>query len=157
VINNQEIIKVALASIETATGELTDDAVVQAARDPGHVLHGYFDWDDTTAAAKWRLQQARRLITSVTVRVSFDEQTVVVPVYVRSPDALPHQQGYARVQVIAQDEAKVRATMRYEVSRAFASMKRARDLGTAMGVAQQLRVIVEQLAVVLDNLERDAA
>ena len=36
--------------------------VVEAA-DPDHPAHDYFEWDDTAAAAKWRLVQARRFIS----------------------------------------------------------------------------------------------
>jgi hypothetical protein len=41
--------------------------VVKAAREPSHPLHKRFDWDDTKAAHKWRLSQARDLIASVVV------------------------------------------------------------------------------------------
>ncbi len=43
-------------------GKLIAAEVVELARDPSHPLHGYFDWDDTEAANKWRLVQARNLI-----------------------------------------------------------------------------------------------
>lgn len=46
-------------------GMLTPDVVVDAARDPESILHETFDWDDTEAAHKWRLEQARQLIRVV--------------------------------------------------------------------------------------------
>lgn len=42
-------------------------AVVDAARDPGSALHQFFTWDDTAAAEKYRLDEARQLITSVKI------------------------------------------------------------------------------------------
>ncbi len=45
--------------------------VVKAARAEDHPLHKKFDWDDTKAAHKWRLSQARDLIASV--RIEWEE------------------------------------------------------------------------------------
>ncbi len=43
--------------------------VVDVARHPGSVLHGFFTWDDTEAAEKWRLNEARALITSFKIQI----------------------------------------------------------------------------------------
>lgn len=41
--------------------------VVDRASDPANPLHRYFEWDDTVAARKWRLEQARVIVSSLTV------------------------------------------------------------------------------------------
>jgi len=46
---------------------LTQEAVVSAAKKKGSPLHDYFDWDDTEAAHKYRLYQARKLIGSIEI------------------------------------------------------------------------------------------
>lgn len=56
-----------LLAIYKANGELTPGAVVQVARDPKHPLHNRFEWDDSVAAEKYRLDQARQLIRVVKV------------------------------------------------------------------------------------------
>ena len=43
-------------------GRLTPKDVVEAARRRGSSLHDLFTWDDTEAANKWRLSEARRVI-----------------------------------------------------------------------------------------------
>lgn len=43
-------------------GLLRPEDVVEEASDPRSPLHDQFDWDDTEAAQKWRLHQARNLI-----------------------------------------------------------------------------------------------
>lgn len=54
----------ALEAIRKANGGiLRPQDVVDWAADPKHVLHDRFDWDDTSAAAKYRLWQARQLIS----------------------------------------------------------------------------------------------
>ena len=46
---------------------LTPEAVVEAARCPDSPLHGGFEWDDSVAAAQYRLDQARYLLRMVVV------------------------------------------------------------------------------------------
>jgi hypothetical protein len=46
-------------------GEITADVLVDDARPVKSPLHKYFDWDNSTAAEKWRLQQARVLMGSI--------------------------------------------------------------------------------------------
>lgn len=63
----------ALAAIATtAGGDLTPKAVVEAARDPRHTLHAHFDWDDASAAEKFRQDQARAIIRCI--RIDDDQE-----------------------------------------------------------------------------------
>jgi len=63
----------------TVDGKLTAQAVVDAARDESHPLHGYFEWDDSKAAHQYRLHQARALIRVVVQPYeSLDNQPVHV-------------------------------------------------------------------------------
>jgi hypothetical protein len=57
---------------ETAKGELTPKAVVDAARSKRHPLHVHFEWDDSIAAENYRVDQARSLIRVIRVH---DEAT----------------------------------------------------------------------------------
>lgn len=52
------------------SGDLTPEAVVEAAKDKRNPLHAVFEWDDSKAAHEYRLQQAGVLIRSVVVTVS---------------------------------------------------------------------------------------
>jgi hypothetical protein len=47
---------------EELGGTLRPIDLVNFARDPKTALHTYFDWDDSLAAEKWRLHQARMFI-----------------------------------------------------------------------------------------------
>lgn len=67
----------ALAELATiAGGDLTPKAVVEAARDPRHVLHTHFEWDDALAAEKYRQEQAREIIRCIRI----DDETEDEPV-----------------------------------------------------------------------------
>lgn len=48
-----------------ANGELTPKAVVENARNPRHVLHKHFEWDDAKAAESFRIEQARTVIRCI--------------------------------------------------------------------------------------------
>jgi hypothetical protein len=48
-------------------GELRPVAVVEAARDPSSILHRLFEWDDSKAAEKYRVSQARAVIRIVRI------------------------------------------------------------------------------------------
>jgi len=51
-----------LQAIRDEHGSLTPALVVEVARNPGHPLHSRFEWDDSVAAEKWRLEQAGQLL-----------------------------------------------------------------------------------------------
>lgn len=53
-------------------GTLTPNDVVEEARSIYNPLHEVFEWDNTAAADRYRLHQARQLINHITVEVKFD-------------------------------------------------------------------------------------
>jgi predicted RNA-binding protein YlxR (DUF448 family) len=54
-----------LQAIRDEHGSLTPVLVVETARDPEHPLHSRFEWDDSLAAEKYRLEQAGQLLRVV--------------------------------------------------------------------------------------------
>lgn len=50
-------------------GRLDQESVLTAARKPKSPLHPHFEWDDSKAAEKYRLDQAGHLIRCITVTV----------------------------------------------------------------------------------------
>jgi hypothetical protein len=48
-------------------GLLKPEEVVEEARSASNVFHDYFTWDDSSAAEKWRLNEARVLIRSCVI------------------------------------------------------------------------------------------
>lgn len=75
-----------LRALYERDGELTPEQVLDVASDPTSSLHNHFTWDDTEAAQKWRLNQARTLIMRCKVTViGSDEQTHRVRAFVNLP------------------------------------------------------------------------
>lgn len=58
-------------------GELTPEAVVDHARARTSPLHRLFEWDDTEAARRFRLDQARLLLRSYTIVYETKRETVI--------------------------------------------------------------------------------
>lgn len=54
-----------LTAIRDEHGALNAVLVVDLARDPEHPLHNRFEWDDTVAGERWRLEQAGQLLRVV--------------------------------------------------------------------------------------------
>ena len=54
-------------------GFLSTPDIVREATDSQNPLHDWFDWSDAEAGEKWRLHQARMLISSVRVKVMFEK------------------------------------------------------------------------------------
>jgi len=53
-------------------GVLTPDSVVKAAENEDSPLHDHFDWNDSSAAEKFRLAQARQMINHIEITVTID-------------------------------------------------------------------------------------
>lgn len=100
-----------------ASGMLKPSDVVNAARDVNSPLHAHFEWDNGEAADKWREEQARQLIRSITIEVNAGEPTIV-RAYVSLPADRESGAGYRkfedvmtsefmRMQLAAEIESKV--------------------------------------------------
>lgn len=85
-------------------GELHPKVVVDAARPEDSPLHKSFDWDDSDAAEKWRLQQARQLISAVVTYEKVGKSTVPVRVFVSlTPDREKNGAGYRLANTVMSD------------------------------------------------------
>ena len=91
---------------------LTASIIIDDAKNKNSVLHGAFDWNDTSAAHQWRLHTARHLMRSIHI-VSQDAKgdTRVVPayVYVKTEEG-PRYESLARV--LDDDEMRIQVINR---------------------------------------------
>lgn len=97
-LKQSQIISSELRKIERECSIITPAMVVQAALDKQSPLHQFFEWDDTQAAEKYRLWQARKLIATVYLVPSDapDSEPVRAFVNIQSEeeDELAEDQGY---------------------------------------------------------------
>lgn len=128
-------------------GELPPKDVVDRARDRQSVLHSYFEWDDKVGGEKYRLQQARHLISQVRVKIHTPTAVLEAPRFIRDPELPAQVQGYRDVQKSQRRQQD--KMLGYEVSRAIAHINRVCTFGLSLG--REAEVITQ----LLDALKRD--
>jgi hypothetical protein len=86
-----------IESLETRSGKITPADIIEAARPEDSPIHDCFEWDDTAAAAAWRMEQARDLIRRVKIEIQYEETTIRTVKYVRDTTAKPEESRYANL------------------------------------------------------------
>lgn len=142
----------ALERIRDRYGKLTAKTVLTEARKPKHVLHGQFEWDDSTAAEKYRLAQAGMLIRAVVVTFpEVDESPrAFLPVSVRiSEDRV--ERRYEPLALVLGD-SELSAQVLTEVRSGIAALRRKLDmLSQAEGLISALAHADEVAAAMLEE------
>jgi hypothetical protein len=130
----------ALRELERENRLLPAD-VVEKARDPDSPLHSHFEWDNTAAAEKYRLVQARTLIRTVKLMVTVHDVPVSVSYYVRDPEADAQQAGYRSVVSLRSEEDAARNAVIDAMKRVSNAVRHAKELAAVLGVAGDLETI----------------
>ena len=106
-----------LRTLKEKYGTVTGETFLESARDESSEMHKLFEWDDTKAAEKWRVHQARMIICSIRVTIEErEEQPIVVrafvqdrteePTYVHVIDALSEEETRRQVLADARRDAE---------------------------------------------------
>ena len=143
----------ALQAIEAASGVLTPEAVLEAAKSPESILHDSFTWDDSEAAHQHRLYQARKLISSVKVQIKTETQTISTVFYVRDPNAPKETQGYVSLNHLKRDDDLAREALLQEFSRVASALERARHLASALKMESEIEVLLTTVRSLHERVE----
>lgn len=84
-------------------GELHPADVVAAARPKNSILHSRFEWDDTEAAQRYRLWQARQLISITVEYTGTEDRPMLSRVFVSLKSDRTEDGGYRSVQAVMSD------------------------------------------------------
>lgn len=98
--------------------EVTPDQIVEAAKDENTELHKCFEWDDTSAANKWRIYQARQVLCHLVIRHEEEpEEAPPVRVFYK----IDHNEGYKRSEIIFKNDDEYQKLLQaaYAELRAF--------------------------------------
>lgn len=112
-------------------GQLATEIVLQNASDADSPLYPVFTWDDTTAAHKWRLSEAQKLIRCI-VAVDAEKGTenkAFFHVRIVQPDSGKGESYYQSAAVIARNPDEYASALRNVLS----------DLAGVEGSLEQLR------------------
>ena len=111
---SQKVIKEIL-EVKEKNG-LTAEAIIEQAKKKNNPLHDFFDWDDTKAAHKWRLQQARVLINEVKVVVENKEyyafENVSIEIEADSEEGTTKKEYFTRSEILNDKEKRAQIVNR---------------------------------------------
>ena len=127
---NREMMRTALLAIMAHNnGVLNPEQVLEAARDPDHVLHAQFEWDDAVASEAYRLAQVGALVRRgrLTVeRRSAATRTITLSTtraYQSRPSMRRESGGYEAIDAILADREK-RAELLDQVLRELSAYRK---------------------------------
>lgn len=146
----------AWASSVAKNGRITPDDLVAAATDEKSDGHSYFTWDDSVAGHKWRLEEARNLLSVhvTVVRRDADTVRVTVPAFVRDPDAPAGVQGYVATPLVDAEQDK-RAVLDAELRRIYDLLnRRVRPIAELFGMANEVADTTRMVGAMRDTLRR---
>lgn len=142
----REIVEAELRHLWDERNRLLPSDVVEVARSEDHPLHDYFDWDDDSAAARFREVQAAMLIRSVKLRVTtVDEAGTVNDYSVRGWIAASHTgdersvpKGYLPTGTVTDDPKMKEALLRQMARDAQAFRRRYQHVAEYSTVVESL-------------------
>lgn len=137
-----------MQELEDANGGLDPRAVVDDARRPESPLHPLFDWDDSEAAEKWRLHQARHHIRQVRLVIHETQVAVRKVVYVRDPGKPAGEAGYVSTARLREQPERSRAALLSELERAEQCLTRAYDVAFTLGLSSEIEALRARLRAV---------
>ena len=111
----------------------TPESVLEKAKDPNTELHGCFEWDDTKAANKYRLIQARQVIQFLVIKGTEKSETPQ-----RAFEITRETSVYAPVQLIVRDEDEYSALL----AKAKAQLKQFADRYRRLS---ELEAVIEEI------------
>jgi len=142
----QELLRQELSKLVSAGGVLRPEDIVAAARSKSSPLHPYFEWDDSAAAAAYRLIQAAALIRYVKISVETKSDKVVI---VRMFESLPSDRGddtgYRTIHSIMNDEMKREELLKTALCELEAFRIRYRHLCEFAGLMREIERTSEAL------------
>ena len=81
--------------------------ILEKARNPATELHKCFEWDDSIAAEKYRLSQARKVVCNLVIRETIKEEKPPIRFFYQPKNG----GGYQTTQIIYKDPDKYQALL----------------------------------------------
>ena len=116
----------------------TTAQILDKARDESTELHKCFDWNDTTAAEKWRMHQARNVVCSLVIREQAETPKPEVRVFYKTDN----DSGYKPTVLIMQDKDEYQKLL----ARALAELSSFKAKYQTLAELEGVFAAIEQLA-----------
>lgn len=135
-------------------GTLTPEEVVRLARSPDSVLHDAFEWDDSVAAHKYRLDQARDLISSFEISVTINRVSLNIQEFVRDPSKSDKEQGYRQISSIKSESEEAIEFVVKELTVAKTYVDRTERFAQMLGLQKDTRALSNRLSEIAQSLSK---
>jgi len=120
-------------------GILPTDAVIDDARSPTSPLHELFPWDVETAAYRYWVSVANRIINAYTVPVRISEHVIrQAPVFIRSVGQVGM---YVPSERMADEHELAIAALRREAERVLSAIRRMQAVGAILGLTTYIETL----------------
>lgn len=140
-----EIVGRELEAIQEEHGSIAPELVVDKAKDKASPLHGYFEWNNTTAANLYRVDQARYLIRAIAVKIERDDDD---PIVTRAFVEMKQEEAagsYVSIAVVSQDEEMRKALVEQAMHDIAVFRQKYAVLVEVFGLLDALQVKLEAL------------
>ena len=144
-----------IEAIARRDGYVTPELVVEEAREESSPLHPAFEWDESVAAERWRMSQARNLMNHlvVVVRVDHTEKEVKGLYNVRvvvDAESQETEPGYVTYDVAVQNKGYREQILRRALAEMQSWRERYQELreltGVFRAIARASRAVEEKVA-----------
>ena len=129
-----------LERIQQRDGMVTKETLLDESRPEEAPLHPAFEWDDTKAAEKYRLTQAKSIINDIVVEVirTGEDETKKVPAFVNVVKGLQNNAQYLSIDVAMSDEDHRKAVLENAKSELNAFKRKYSNLTELAGVFAEI-------------------
>lgn len=143
--NGAEIAARVIKDLEQRFGVVRPSTLVREAAKPTHPLHDQFEWDDKKAGHQYRINQARQLIASVKVVMTFSHMKIDGRAYYRDPSLSSGEQGYVSVVKLRTEKERAEQSLRMAMDRVKVSVNSARELAHSLDMMSQFHQFLESI------------
>ena len=123
-------------------GELTPEAVVEASKDEGSVLHSVFEWNDELAAFKWRVEQARMLIKNISVTITTEKSVKTYRAIVSIVPSDGGERTYSPLPEVIKDDAAYKCLLAQAKEEAQNYVEKYSQLKELNGVKREMLKVI---------------
>lgn len=122
-----------IMSIENATPQ----NILEAAKNPESELHKCFTWDDTVAAERWRLYEARKIVCSLVIAKKEDSQEPTNIRILHKTDG----NGYKPIQFIVQQKGEYEKLLQ----RAFEELRVFKKKYSSLSELEEIMSLIDEI------------
>jgi hypothetical protein len=145
----------AVEALRDEDGLLRLEKIVEVASDPESILHSRFEWNDPTAAHKFRIEQARSLVRECKIPVRIGPQIIHAPAFVSVPSESANT--YRRIDEIEQRSPEAHQVLLDEMTRVSGVLNRARRVALVLDIEDVFSELLVSVAHVVDAVKAKGA